>query len=72
LIATDSSNFERIISSCLYGIISANLLLSAIMPVSSETIFKTLGLEISNLKDLETITGKEFTLKKPENLFNRI
>jgi methionyl-tRNA synthetase len=42
------------------------------MPDSSEKIFKTLGLEIFNLKDLETIEGKEFLLKKPENLFNRI
>jgi len=48
------------------------LLLSAILPESSEKIFDTLGIEAKNLKDLKSIDGREFNLKKPENLFNRI
>jgi methionyl-tRNA synthetase len=72
LINTSETDFERIISSALYGIISANLLLSAIMPDSSKKIFDMLGLEVKTLNDLSLINGKEFVLKKPENLFNRI
>ncbi len=72
LITSSESDFERIISSSLYGVIYANMLLSAIMPDSSSKIFDTLGIEAKNLKDLESINGREFNLKKPENLFNRI
>ncbi|MFA5230516.1 MAG: hypothetical protein WC422_03950 [Candidatus Paceibacterota bacterium] len=48
------------------------MLLSAIMPDSSKKIFDMLGLEVKTLNDLSLINGKEFVLKKPENLFNRI
>jgi len=72
LINTSKTDFERIISSSLYGIIYANLLLSAIMPKSSEKIFDRLGVQIASLKDIPLLANQEFTLKKPENLFNRI
>jgi hypothetical protein len=42
------------------------------MPDSSKKIFDILGLEIANINDLKSIDNKEFLLKKPENLFNRI
>jgi methionyl-tRNA synthetase len=72
LINTSEIDFERIISSALYGIINANLLLSAIMPDSSKKIFDMLGIEIKTLNDLSLINNKGFVLKKPENLFNHI
>jgi len=72
LINTSKTDFERIISSSLYGIIYANLLLSAIMPKSSKKIFDRLGVQIASLKDIPLLANQEFTLKKPENLFNRI
>jgi len=72
LINTSKTDFERIISSSLYGIIYANLLLSAIMPKSSKKIFDRLDVQIASLKDIPLLANQEFTLKKPENLFNRI
>ena len=72
LIETDTTNFERIISSATIAIMYASVLLYPIMPTSSETIFKLLNLDIKTLNDLEKVQNTEVSFKKPDNLFNRI
>jgi methionyl-tRNA synthetase len=47
-------------------------MLSPIMPRSTKTIFENLGIKVSSFDDILLLNNKSFSLKKGDNLFERI
>lgn len=72
IIESNPEQFEQIMANCLYLIIYSSLMLSPIMPRSTKTIFENLDIKISSFDDILLLNNKSFSLKKGDNLFERI